>query len=78
MGPALARRLFVSCAIAAGPHAAPRPQPLPSSIVRNRPVAANVKARSTGAQIGRGCLFGILLLAAVAAVLFGLAYLSGR
>ncbi|OPZ41394.1 MAG: hypothetical protein BWY94_02444 [Actinobacteria bacterium ADurb.BinA094] len=34
-------------------------------IVRNRPVAANVKARSTGSQIGRGCLFGILLLAAV-------------
>ena len=47
-------------------------------IVRNRPVAANVKTRSTGAQIGRGCLFGILLLAAVAALLFGLVYLSGR
>lgn len=47
-------------------------------IVRNRPVAPGAKARSGGAQVGRGCLFGLLAVLALAAVLLGLVWLSAR
>jgi len=47
-------------------------------IVRHKPVAANLKARSVGGQVGRGCLFGLLLIAVIAGLIIVLPLVFGK